>query len=470
MLKRKECLGVTLSASILLTALVCPTLSWAGWVWKANQGGSFTVTGTQLVRFGKSPNWTQKYVSGTVQCKVYYFGVDPIPGVTKYCELFVPSTTPSPSPSPSPTPAPLPSPSPTLVPAPTPSPTPTSADACLSPDFSPLPKAMRSNVKFFAGHYIYVSTPWEYNLVIPTLKEIATMPNVKGVLKKYAWSMLEPSKDDYSGLELIREDLRLVKAQNKKLAVMIQYKFTSPDPSNENPMPNYLKDMTGNDYYYVIPSGYLAKFANPIVVQRFNKLLSKLKEFDSDPAFAAVVFSETANGVKTDSIDTDKYYQGLMQTDRAAACIMLKTPVIQLTNYPTKYLANTFVKTDLDYSVGYGGPDVYTNDPYLIAGPYSYHPSLSNKVPIGMVVASENFLYYNQADHLSKTLNNLPVNTSVDQVMSYALNDLSSNFVFWRKERRDDPYYLALLTKLKGDASTVETNEACPDTYSSCSK
>jgi hypothetical protein len=346
---------------------------------------------------------------------------------------------------------------------------------CASPTQAPLAKSMRQDVKFFAGHYVYVSSPYEYNLVIPTLKEVGDIPSVKGVMKRYAWSTLEPTLDNYSGIDLIKKDLDLVRAKGKKLAVMIQYKFLSTDPNYPNPMPNYLKDLTGNDYYYVIggkPSsgasanGYLAKFANPIVVRRFVKLLSKLKALDTDDALAAIVFAETANGVRNELINEPAYYDGLMKTDRAASCYFLKTPVIQLTNYPKQdeFLKDLFVKTYLDYSIGYGGPDVYLADSELNTGAYSFHPLLNSKLPIGMVVAAENFEYSSQANHVAKISNGLAVPDSVSRIANFATGQLASNFIFWRKEKRDDPYYLEVLKRLR-NGSMPSTIKTCPSIY-----
>jgi hypothetical protein len=73
----------------------------ATWVKIADEKTSFTVSGTQTVRYGTGPNWIQKSVTGTAQCNNYFFGKDPAPGVVKRCEvLSAGSSTPSPTPSP----------------------------------------------------------------------------------------------------------------------------------------------------------------------------------------------------------------------------------------------------------------------------------------------------------------------------------------------------------------------------------
>src|SRR5438132_204109 len=61
------------------------------WTFVANENQSFTVSGTQLVRYGANSSWVQKNVSGTVPCTNAYFGSDPAPGIVKAC--YVATTT-----------------------------------------------------------------------------------------------------------------------------------------------------------------------------------------------------------------------------------------------------------------------------------------------------------------------------------------------------------------------------------------
>ncbi|AKJ28350.1 hypothetical protein [Caldimonas brevitalea] len=58
----------------------------ARWVRIANEYQSFTVQGTQTVRYGLDTRWVQKRVSGSGQCTNAFFGSDPARGVDKVCE------------------------------------------------------------------------------------------------------------------------------------------------------------------------------------------------------------------------------------------------------------------------------------------------------------------------------------------------------------------------------------------------
>ena len=59
----------------------------AGWSKVADEGSSFSVSGSQVVRYGDGSNWITKTVDGSGQCSNEYFGNDPIFGVVKQCEV-----------------------------------------------------------------------------------------------------------------------------------------------------------------------------------------------------------------------------------------------------------------------------------------------------------------------------------------------------------------------------------------------
>jgi hypothetical protein len=62
----------------------------AAWVFVANEHQSFTVSGTQTVRYGQNTSWVQKSVTGSGQCTNAFFGQDPLYGTVKRCERLVP--------------------------------------------------------------------------------------------------------------------------------------------------------------------------------------------------------------------------------------------------------------------------------------------------------------------------------------------------------------------------------------------
>ena len=59
----------------------------------AVEGGSFTVTGTQTVRFGAGSSWISTSVTGSGQCSNTFFGNDPAFGTFKSCQLVTAAAT-----------------------------------------------------------------------------------------------------------------------------------------------------------------------------------------------------------------------------------------------------------------------------------------------------------------------------------------------------------------------------------------
>ena len=57
------------------------------WTRIANEGASFTVSGTQTVRYGAGSSWIQRSVTNSGQCTNAFFGSDPAWGIAKTCEV-----------------------------------------------------------------------------------------------------------------------------------------------------------------------------------------------------------------------------------------------------------------------------------------------------------------------------------------------------------------------------------------------
>ncbi len=57
------------------------------WTQIATEWSSFTVNGTQTVRFGANSDWIEKSVTGPGRCANDFFGSDPSPGNVKVCQV-----------------------------------------------------------------------------------------------------------------------------------------------------------------------------------------------------------------------------------------------------------------------------------------------------------------------------------------------------------------------------------------------
>jgi hypothetical protein len=71
----------------VLAALAFPAVAQTTtWTKIASESQSFTVNGTQTVRYGAGSSWITKSVTNGGQCTNAYFGGDPAYGVVKQCE------------------------------------------------------------------------------------------------------------------------------------------------------------------------------------------------------------------------------------------------------------------------------------------------------------------------------------------------------------------------------------------------
>ena len=57
------------------------------WTAIASEGGAFSITGTQSVRYGAGTTWIEKLLSGSGLCSNDFFGLDPLVNVIKRCEV-----------------------------------------------------------------------------------------------------------------------------------------------------------------------------------------------------------------------------------------------------------------------------------------------------------------------------------------------------------------------------------------------
>ncbi|MBW8828404.1 MAG: Ig-like domain repeat protein [Burkholderiales bacterium] len=76
--------GTIKECDVLNSASSTPSQTWTK---IASEGASFSVSGTQTVRYGAGSTWIQQTVSGSGTCTNTYFGSDPVFGTTKECDV-----------------------------------------------------------------------------------------------------------------------------------------------------------------------------------------------------------------------------------------------------------------------------------------------------------------------------------------------------------------------------------------------
>src|SRR5262245_37649613 len=82
---------VARAATLVACSAACAFLPAFGddgpWTRIATENSSFSVDGTQTVRYGSGDAWITKSVTGGGQCTNAFFGTDPAYGIVKACEV-----------------------------------------------------------------------------------------------------------------------------------------------------------------------------------------------------------------------------------------------------------------------------------------------------------------------------------------------------------------------------------------------
>lgn len=91
---RKSILNMVVVAAAAATGIAqAATTTIGSWTVIATQSGSFSMTGTKIVRYGQGTKWVTKGVTGKGQCTTAFFGgKDPLPGINKVCQVFSTAT------------------------------------------------------------------------------------------------------------------------------------------------------------------------------------------------------------------------------------------------------------------------------------------------------------------------------------------------------------------------------------------
>ncbi|MEO7522723.1 MAG: hypothetical protein ABIT58_01440, partial [Ferruginibacter sp.] len=147
--------------------------------------------------------------------------------------------------------------------------------------------AVASAIKWHPGHYILIKGEKS--------KQEYLQGNFLGIQKKYAWNKMEPQKGKYDFTE-IKEDLKFLEANRKRLVVQIQ---TKDFGEGKTSMPDYLKGSEFGLSTYITATGSINPvYWNTKVSERIEALYTALgKAFDKEPYMEAMVIPETAISV-----------------------------------------------------------------------------------------------------------------------------------------------------------------------------
>ncbi len=198
----------------------------ATWTRIASEKTTFTVSGTQTVRYGAGSRWVQKSVTSSGWCGNWFFGSDPAPGAVKSCEVLVSGTS---NPTPAPT-EPTPAPS-----NPTPAPTGgsvTGVSVSYQADNSNFSNPERG---FYFAHVMSASSP---RVIDSTNIQRMKSENITIFKRIYNLNSFRSSSISSSYLDYIQRDLDVVRSNGLKVAIRFAYNFN--DGSSDAPLSRVL--------------------------------------------------------------------------------------------------------------------------------------------------------------------------------------------------------------------------------------
>lgn len=261
-------------------------------------------------------------------------------------------------------------------------------------------------------------------------------PAIAGAQIRYAWRQLEPEKDVYD-FSAIEEDLKFLASKGKKLFIQIQ---DATFIKTNHAVPQYL--LTDTIYHggearqcgEISCHGYVARRWDPVVAERFFKLIRKLSE-QFDGRIEGINLPETSIDVSEKQLPGDFSEEGYtaavkkyMQVTRES--FKTSTPILYA-NFMTG--GQKRLKELYDYAeeigMGMGGPDIKVNKPFQMANSYPLIRALSGKVITGVAVQEGNY------DELNVKTNK---KVTVREILDFAQNYLKLHYIFWCTE---EPYY-----------------------------
>ncbi|HEX5649741.1 MAG TPA: hypothetical protein VFX69_08805 [Steroidobacteraceae bacterium] len=273
--------------------------------------------------------------------------------------------------------------------------------------------------KYNPGHYIALGR----NESSQSTMTASIKPGVTGMMKRYTWRSLEPSKGNYDFSE-IKRDLDWASAYGMKLVVMVEDKTFKL----ERPTPGYLDALTPRNR----AGGYTAVRWNPTVVERMKALLNALGRFDSHWAFQGVALQETALSFDDAILNNFGYTP---EKYRDAYIGILTTGANAMPNSRMFWFMNFFPRRQ-DYiasvanavaakGVVMGGPDVLPDNGALKQHSYPFYDQFQFKMPLlGQVEA----MCYS---HLHKTSGYPTKYWTMAELFRFARDQLHVDYMFW---------------------------------------
>jgi hypothetical protein len=289
--------------------------------------------------------------------------------------------------------------------------------------------AYTTNRKFHPGHYTVILPAHNGS---QKAMDDARRPGMTGIMKKYKWRELEPTKGNYN-FSKIQADLNWAQAYGMQVIIMIEDKTFKL----ERPNPAYLDAQTPRNR----AGGYSIVRWHPTVVERYKALVTAIgKRFDSHPNFEGIAAQESAIGLdqttlKKYNFTPEKYRDAYLAMFGHALNVMPKSRVFWYQNFfvgKQAYIGEIAAKLGPKGLV-MAGPDTLPDRDSLVKKSYPFFDQFKGKMHLGIQV--EGICY--RAPHAKpgyKTKYWTPA-----ELFKYARDDLNVNYMFWVRITRSVP-------------------------------
>lgn len=295
-------------------------------------------------------------------------------------------------------------------------------------------------------HYVFFGMDREK---IKDAKSFFETSAFEGAQVAYSWNQLEHGKDEYD-FSMIREDLAFLTSKNKKLWIQIQdvsfserYIFV-PRYLRQDPKYNGGADkqyrITGDDEEHAPVLGWMARRWDPVVRERFQKLLFELgKEFDG--RITGINLEESAFEIGISGrlfprgFSFEAYRDGLIANMKALKRAFPKSITMEYANFMpgewrnSKGYMGAIYQAARDAKVGVGGPDLFPYKPNQMNNSYHFIRDAAGIVPVGIAFQDGNQDYINPKTGKRVTIR---------EVIDFAKEYLRADYIFWCTE---EPYF-----------------------------
>ncbi len=332
-------------------------------------------------------------------------------------------------------------------------------------------------VKWHPGHYMMLvgggkDSSWYMKQIYTELEAHSAL---RGLVIRYEWAELEPTKGVYNFASIDHHLAELAK-RNKRLIILIETKSFG---ATEIRVPKYLQtaEYEGGVFAFGhsgsnVIDGYNIKLWNQNVFLRFAALTKALgQHLNAHPYFEGAGLQESALGTPIKPITSTQvntYYTNLLGINKHFRNNFPNTMSFQYLNFPRTYLSS-LVNGLKAMGATLGCPDVFIQDPGLLfpgtkyspKGIYPYYTELSGAMPLAIQIE--------KANYLNTKFDGSGYKPTVTELLNFAKQTLKVNYIFWT---RSPGYYDDVLAMLRQKAQTSNLSgglqSACPASYGSC--